>query len=61
MVVKKTTVPAWVPCPDCDEFWCTIHEKHTFECACPEVDEWPVSPYEKGSGVVVISGHNKGV
>lgn len=39
---------AWVPCIDCDEYFCTIHEMHAHECDCPPVDEWPAgsSPYE---------------
>ncbi len=36
--------PAWVPCV-CGEFWCNVHEEHAFECPCPPVDEWAVSPY----------------
>jgi len=29
----------WVPCPDCDDWFCTVHQEHAHECACP-----PVSP-----------------
>ena len=36
---------AWVPCECCGEFYCTIHDKHAFECDCPPVDEWPLDPY----------------
>ena len=39
--------PAWVPC-DCDEFWCTIHQQHVYECDCPSIDQWDVDPYATG-------------
>jgi len=37
----------WIPCDDCEEFYCTIHEKHVCDCDCPEIDEWGFSPYEE--------------
>ena len=36
---------AWIPCPDCDDFWCNIHEMHTGDCECPPIDEWETDPY----------------
>jgi len=27
----------WVQCNNCDEMWCTKHQKHAFECECPEM------------------------
>lgn len=27
----------WIDCPcECGNMWCTKHEKHAFECDCPE-------------------------
>lgn len=46
--------PAWIPCPDCDEYLCTIHECHACDCDCPSVDEWPVDPYSTGGYQVTI-------
>lgn len=43
LVVLKA---AWVPCPCCDEYLCTIHGKHVFECECPAIEEWGASPYD---------------
>lgn len=43
------TGPAWVPCPHCGEWLCTIHRMHVFECPCPPVDEWERSPYQTES------------
>jgi DNA (cytosine-5)-methyltransferase 1 len=37
--------PAWMPCPCCDDWWCNVHEMHTGECPCPEIDEWDFDPY----------------
>lgn len=38
-------VPAWVPCPDCTGFLCTIHLEHAEACPCPPVEEWSSNPY----------------
>lgn len=27
----------WIPCNNCDEMWCTKHEKHAFECECEDM------------------------
>lgn len=35
----------WIPCPHCDEYWCTIHDCHVFECDCPPIEEWESDPY----------------
>lgn len=40
--------PAWVPCPCCDEFLCTIHGGHAHSCDCPPIEEWEVDPYTSG-------------
>jgi len=37
--------PAWIPCPDCEEFYCTIHQMHAYECPCPPIEQWLVDPY----------------
>ncbi len=25
----------WIPCDGCEDYWCTLHEKHAHDCACP--------------------------
>lgn len=40
--------PAWVPCNGCEEFWCSVHNQHAWECDCPPIDEWDVDPYTTG-------------
>jgi hypothetical protein len=37
--------PAWVACPCCEDYLCTIHGMHAHECPCPEVSEWEADPY----------------
>jgi len=37
--------PPWEPCECCDDWWCNLHEMHTGECPCPEIDEWDSDPY----------------
>lgn len=37
---------AWTPCSHCAEYWCRIHRRHVFECACPPVEDWPTNPYD---------------
>jgi len=47
-VIRK---PAWIPCPDCDDYWCTLHQCHVYDCECPDVEVWAkrgVWPYESG-------------
>ena len=38
-------IPAWVPCDDCEEYWCNWHNCHASECDCPPIDEWESDPY----------------
>ena len=49
---RVKTLPAWVECQCCDEFWCLIHGTHAFECECPAIDEWEetVYPYSNMPG-----------
>jgi hypothetical protein len=23
----------------CEDYWCTLHEKHVYDCECPSLDE----------------------
>jgi hypothetical protein len=42
---------AWVQCQDCEDFWCTIHRKHVYDCKCPMLEKWydkGIDPYESG-------------
>lgn len=36
----------WIPCDSCDDFVCTIHEQHAWECACPSIDVWVEAGYD---------------
>ena len=36
---------AWVRCAHCGEWFCIIHELHTYDCDCPPVEEWSIDPY----------------
>jgi DNA (cytosine-5)-methyltransferase 1 len=38
--------PAWIKCPCCENYLCTIHEMHAHDCTCPAVAEWQTSPYQ---------------
>ena len=43
---EQGIVACWIPCPNCDEFWCTIHDQHAYECPCPPIEEWgDADPY----------------
>jgi len=37
--------PAWEKCPDCDSYWCNIHNMHAYDCDCPPIDDWDKDPY----------------
>lgn len=43
-----TTLPAWLPCPCCEDFLCTIHRMHAHDCECPAIEEWETDPYTAG-------------
>jgi hypothetical protein len=49
LMVKRQIAPAaWVSCPCCDEFQCTLHRMHVFDCPCPPIDQWSIDPYVTG-------------
>jgi hypothetical protein len=59
MMSEQLKAPAWIPCPRCDNFWCTIHGEHVHDCPCPEVGEWSCDPYLEGGPqpkLITISG-----
>lgn len=56
VTAKKKPRPAWIPCPSCEEFLCTIHGTHAFECACPPIEEWTKDPYSEGGRSVRVDG-----
>ena len=42
-------VTPWAECPDCGDFWCSLHGMHAYDCPCPSIDEWAeydLSPYD---------------
>lgn len=41
-----TLVPAWEKCDACDDYFCNIHAVHAYDCQCPPIEDWPVSPYD---------------
>ena len=43
--LKSQTAPAWILCPCCDAYLCTIHDMHVHDCTCPPIEEWHQSPY----------------
>ena len=49
----KKEYPAWVRCPSCDDFYCSNHRAHVYDCECPGVDEWGgVDPYRSGGAPI---------
>jgi hypothetical protein len=44
--LEKTMTDTWTPCPDCDEWWCHLHEMHVHDCPCPPLEDLlPIDPY----------------
>ena len=33
-----------VPCDMCDDFWCTRHQQHVYDCKCPPLEAWIEPP-----------------
>lgn len=50
--IPRKSPPAWVPCNCCEEFLCSIHDMHAFECPCLEIDEMDFDPYSEGGLVM---------
>ena len=40
MKTKIKLEPVWAKCPDCDEYWCNLHQEHAHECICPPIEVW---------------------
>ena len=49
--VRTFPPPAWVLCPDGDNFICSWHGGHAHDCECPDLEtwdsEWRLNPYEQ--------------
>jgi hypothetical protein len=43
-------VPAiWTRCPGCEDYVCNIHDRHAYDCQCPDIDTFVamgIDPYE---------------
>ena len=42
------TPAAWMPCQCCEDYICTIHGMHAYDCECPPMEEWETDPYDPG-------------
>lgn len=39
--MKVNSEAVWVKCPSgCDDFYCTVHDQHVYDCRCPSIDVW---------------------
>ena len=43
-------MPIWVKCDDCEDYWCTHHNAHAFDCSCCG------TPYDLVNVVTTIKG-----
>lgn len=41
---KHDVEPIWFKCEVCEDWYCSIHDKHVAECDCPSVEEWSFDP-----------------
>lgn len=42
------STPLWIECDMCEEWWCSLHDSHVFDCICPGIEElveFGVDPY----------------
>jgi len=56
---KTLYAPCWVPCGDCDDYWCREHLRHVSECSCDPIEEWTRNPYSPRWENQTPSGQNK--
>ena len=45
MPMAKLNKAPWAPCNCCDDYMCSIHQEHVYDCECPPLEEWTVDPY----------------
>jgi len=41
---KAPQEPVWVLCEACEDWYCTLHDLHVWECDCLPVEEWRYHP-----------------
>jgi hypothetical protein len=54
-VTAQITVPEdaeaqWIECHMCEDYWCSVHVLHVFECPCPDY-ETMLFPEDGSEGV----------
>lgn len=51
--------PAWRHCECCDDWYCHVHDMHTFECDCPGIDEWIETGFDPYLGRMADPASNR--
>lgn len=51
----RTSLPPWVKCSVCQDFQCTIHGMHAYDCPCPPIEEWETDPYSAQPAIVLLN------
>lgn len=55
-------ITPWIVCDCCEDYICTIHDQHVFECDCPAIDDWveadlfPYAECEKAAVMELLNG-----
>ena len=47
--IRRLKDAFWVPCEDCENYWCVRHQQHVYDCDCLPIEEWLESPYRPES------------
>lgn len=37
---KTKNKAIWIVCNMCEDWWCTVHHLHVFECECEDLDRF---------------------
>lgn len=49
-------VPAWIRCEMCEDWLCTFHNMHVYDCSCPAIEDWDMvglNPYFDPHPVII--------
>ena len=47
--IRRLMAATWIPCQDCENYWCVRHQTHVHDCDCLPIEGWTESPYKADS------------
>ena len=54
--MSSIPITQWVRCELCEDFYCSLHDQHAFECDCPSLDDFIAQGYDPYLGEFINQG-----